>query len=437
MKKMFSLLFVVLLPLPFWLVNPTAAQSAPFERRFQNPKTAVDKAVQELCASTSGRLPVLEGFVQTTDQSLDHYERGYYQCVAQVASDTSGGTLVRVTAKITAWYADPNPARAGYRILPSNGRLEMDLLDRLEEVLARETPGSASAPQPAPGPRPTPTPRAEPNTATAPAANKSAAIRIPASVVPAAPADVAAQTLAPNVQDLRPLKQRREEAERHMKQLSSELQNLEELLHNQAHPNDLAIVRKSGTPVMAKPQANAPVLFTADREDEFQILDKEGAWVHVQVSGASRGWIRRAQLDLPEGLADSAKKAGASGPTDEPPFRVTREETNAFAGAWVPLHGKTVRIIWVEPTSTSGKPSSPRAKRDFVKSLFLKAYREVSSTDQTVLGVVVVFNSADGGQIAATLASVKQWQGGSLSEASFWQQCSLDPPEAFQDSDKS
>jgi hypothetical protein len=231
--------------------------------------------------------------------------------------------------------------------------------------------------------------------------------------------------------------QRREEAERRRKQLSSELESLEELLHNQAHPNDLAVIRKSGTPVLAKPQANAPVLFTAEKEDEFQVLDKEGAWVHVQVSGASRGWIRSAQVDVPEGFADGAKKAAAPGPTDDAPFRVTREETNAFTGAWVPLRGKTVRIIWVEPTSDSGKPSSPQAKREFVKSLFLKAYRDVSSEDQMVLGVVVVFNSADGGQIAATLASVKQWQGGSLSEASFWQQCSLDPPEAFQDPDKS
>jgi len=29
--------------------------------------------------------------------------------------------------------------------------------------------------------------------------------------------------------------------------------NLEEVLHNQAHPNDLAAVRKAGTPVFAKP----------------------------------------------------------------------------------------------------------------------------------------------------------------------------------------
>jgi hypothetical protein len=45
--------------------------------------------------------------------------------------------------------------------------------------------------------------------------------------------------------------------------------------------------------------------------------------------------------------------------------------------------------------------------------------------------VVIVFDSADGGQIAATLENLKQWQAGSLSEASFWRLCSVDPPELF------
>ncbi|HEX2713048.1 MAG TPA: hypothetical protein VHM88_12685, partial [Candidatus Acidoferrales bacterium] len=97
MKRILSLLFVVLL-LPFWLVSPASAQSVPLERRFQNPKAAVDKVVQGLCAATSGRLPILEGFVPMTEQSLDRYERGYYQCVVQVVADPSGGALVRVTA---------------------------------------------------------------------------------------------------------------------------------------------------------------------------------------------------------------------------------------------------------------------------------------------------------------------------------------------------
>jgi hypothetical protein len=52
-----------------------------------------------------------------------------------------------------------------------------------------------------------------------------------------------------------------------------------------------------------------------------------------------------------------------------------------------------------------------------------------------VAGIVIVFDSADGGQMAATLENVKQWQAGTLPEAAFWKQCSLDPPELLQESD--
>ena len=44
---------------------------------------------------------------------------------------------------------------------------------------------------------------------------------------------------------------------------------------------------------------------------------------------------------------------------------------------------------------------------------------------------VVVFDSPDGGQASATLASLAQWQQGKLSEPAFWQACLLDPPETF------
>jgi hypothetical protein len=49
-------------------------------------------------------------------------------------------------------------------------------------------------------------------------------------------------------------------------------------------------------------------------------------------------------------------------------------------------------------------------------------------------GIVVVFDSADGGQIAAALSSVKALANRTLSDAAFWRQCSLDPPESFLDS---
>lgn len=437
MKKLSPWLLVVysvLLSVPLWLAKATAAQAPPLERVFQNSKPEVDKAIQELHASISGRLPTLDGFVETAGQTVDRYERGYYQCVLQVTSEASGGTLVRVTAKITAWYADSNPAQSGYRTLPSNGRLETDLLDRLEDLLAKKATGPAVAPRPAAAATP---PAVRPNTANSSVANKSAVphstppvLGRPGAVAPA-PAEESAAPRASD-EDLSFLKQQREEAEKRMKELNSNVQNLEEILHNQAHPSDLVVVRKSGTPVFAKPQANAPVLFSADAEDEFELLDRQSGWVHVQISGASRGWIRRAQVDLPEGFADGSNKGSASDPPDDAPFRVAREETHAFPGDWQQLRGKSVRIIWVEPVSTSGQSSSARAKRDFAKSLFLKAYKEVSAADQTVAGVVIVFDSADGGQISATLSSLAQWQAGTLSEASLWQQCSLDPPQSFQ-----
>jgi len=46
-----------------------------------------------------------------------------------------------------------------------------------------------------------------------------------------------------------------------------------------------------------------------------------------------------------------------------------------------------------------------------------------------VQGVVLVLDSADGGQIAATSEFLQQWQTGKISEASFWKNCSVDPPD--------
>ncbi len=227
------------------------------------------------------------------------------------------------------------------------------------------------------------------------------------------------------------MRRRREQAEKELSDLSGVVQNLEEILRNQTHPTDIAVVRKSGTRVVSTASANSPVLFSADNEDEFQVLDTQPDWVHVLISGVSRGWIRRSDLNLPEGLNANSNKADVAAPAAEPPFRVVREETNPFKGNWAPLKGKTVKIIWTAPASFEGKPAPALAKRNFAKSLLVTAYQEISSHDQAVAGVVIVFDSADGGQIAATLENLKQWQAGSLSEASFWRLCSVDPPELF------
>ena len=116
--------------------SPDDAQSAPYERTFAQSKTAVEKALKQLQSAASGRLPVLDGFTRPGDRPLDRFQRGYYQCAIQVTSTPSGGALVRVSAKITAWYADPDSSKSGYQVLPSNGRLETDLLDRLQDALS-------------------------------------------------------------------------------------------------------------------------------------------------------------------------------------------------------------------------------------------------------------------------------------------------------------
>jgi hypothetical protein len=55
----------------------------------------------------------------------------------------------------------------------------------------------------------------------------------------------------------------------------------------------------------------------------------------------------------------------------------------------------------------------------------------LSATPQ-IAGVVVVFDSADGGIIGSTLSGVQQLANGALSQDNSWKQCYLDPPDAFQ-----
>src|ERR1700739_1584636 len=126
------------------------AQDAPYERTFRQSKAEVEKALKQLQAPMSGRLPVLEGFAIAGSRPLDRYQRAYYQSSLQIRSTASGASVVRVNTKITAWYADSIPSRSGYQLLTSNGRIEGDLLDELAEQLVSLPEGvEASAAKPA------------------------------------------------------------------------------------------------------------------------------------------------------------------------------------------------------------------------------------------------------------------------------------------------
>ena len=122
---------------------PLIAQAVPYARTYAKSNEAVDNALKEMQAYTGQRLPVLDGFVANADHPLDHYQRAFYQFSIDLLPAGSASTVVRVTAKITAWYTDREPWKSGYQVLPSNGRLELDLLDRLSDKLGGKPAASA------------------------------------------------------------------------------------------------------------------------------------------------------------------------------------------------------------------------------------------------------------------------------------------------------
>ena len=418
------------------LLAPTSnAQGPTYERTFAQSKAAVEKALKELQPSASGRLPALDGFTPPGDHPLDHFQRGYYQCVTQLSAAPSGGVLVRVSAKITAWYADPDPSKSGYQVLPSNGRLENDFLDRLEDALRGKTPASTANPPMSSAPS-QPKNKSNPSAAavSAPAPSSSApAGSIATSKAPKVPANSPFKLGSPVSSDrAASLATQKAVTDKHMEDLTKEAKGLEEILRNQAHPNNLVAVKNTGTQVLVSPVEGAKVLFLATAEDEFEILDMNANWVHVRISGLSRGWIRRSGVEMPGSSAPEAQATTGSGAAGDPEhFQVKDEQTATFPGTWEALQGQTVKILTVQKTGGNASDTGARAKLEFTKSLFEKEYAELKPATATAAGVVVIFDSEDGGMVATTLPALQQWKAGTLSEQAFWRRCLVDPPEIF------
>jgi len=218
--------------------------------------------------------------------------------------------------------------------------------------------------------------------------------------------------------------------------LREQAKNLEEVLRNQTRPTDLAAVRKGKTPVYSRPSEQGEVLFLADAQDEFQVLNTSSEWVHVQISGLSRGWIRGPDLELPSrGVAAAAPSAppAQSKVAADPAFRLARQEVNTYPGDWAPLRGKSVRIMSLAPTGTAATSASQ--KWEVVRAMFRRAAARLAAQEYgsaaSVEGVVLIFDSADGGMASATVASLREWDEGRISDEGFREQCSFDPAEAF------
>ena len=389
------------------------AQNSTQEKTFSAPVSKVQAALKNLPGGTSGALPILDGFIVSGAHNLDRYERPYYQCTVRVTPAPSGGSQVRVTAKITAWKADP--AHSGYEVLQSNGRLESDLLDRLQNRLATNSESSVTS-------------TASPPTGSTSGGSASAKAAAPEISAPMPQFHGSSAATMPS-----PASGTQDTA------LEQEARSLEELVQNQSHPTNLIAVKQDQTPVLQDPSSDAKVLFLASGEDEFEVLDTNPGWVHVRISGLSRGWLRRTSVEMLDGsekVADS--KAGSAAQEQEPGknpslsssltssalFSVSGEEEGSFPGDWAPLKGKNVKIISVQQARGTGRITSPQDKMHFAESLL-----KTESAEKSAAGLVLIFDSEDGGIVAVTQAVLDLWRNGALSEQAFWKQCYLDPPE--------
>jgi hypothetical protein len=126
-----------------------------------------------------------------------------------------------------------------------------------------------------------------------------------------------------------------------------------------------------------------------------------------------------------------ASSAGVTNAAAADVFHVVREETAPFPGDWQPLRGKSVKIISVQKVDEANKSVGSTERLEYTKFLLGKSYREILEKKQELEGIVVVFDSADGGMMAATTAVLEQWRAGTLSDSALWHKCFFDPPETF------
>jgi hypothetical protein len=425
-------------------LGSSRAQVGENERAFPQSKITVEKVLKEMQASTAGRLPVLDGFATVAEHPLERYQRGFYQSKFQVSAAPSGGSVVRVSVQITAWYVDPVETRSGYQVLTSNGRLEGDLLDQLADQLAgkaslKSSPASATR-KPFPSER-TASGQAASGQPSSPSSAKTAGPPDPSEPAISAPvpqlpqsggfSSSLAQGLAEQEKAGAPTN--KQLADKDQSALQSEAQNLEEIMKNQAHPKNLVAIKKNGTPVVGSASLTAKTLFLASAHDEFEMLDFTRDWVHVRISGLSRGWIWRNNLEMPDSVPDSDAPPSPV-PAAAELFHVSREEIAPFPGDWAPLRGKSVKIVSVEKINEGEKDAGPQLRLEFAKSVLDKDYAELAEKAQMLAGIVVIFDSVDGGMIAVPFPTLQQWKAGKLSDAALWHQCFFDPPETFNES---
>ena len=85
----------------------------------------------------------------------------------------------------------------------------------------------------------------------------------------------------------------------------------------------------------------------------------------------------------------------------------------------------------MQPVSQNPKESGPAVRLNYSLAFFQKGLKEAAGTNPAPEGIVVSFDSADGGIAGATMAENQRMGKGEVSREAFWTHCYLDPVEAF------
>jgi hypothetical protein len=346
------------------------------EREYPFPPGAVKAALQNLGAYDGIRLPTLVGFIKQEGIHLEDYQRPFCEFKIDLVPAAADKTLVRIRANVTAWQGTPEGKDSGYRSLESNGHLEGDLLDRLNDYLRDK------------------------------------------------PADPAAMN-----QQIEATRAQRAEGERRVAELEEQLRKLQSPSPQPAD-TEFVTVTKPHVSVLSAPADTASVLVRAQREDEFQVLEHRGEWLRVSLEGSQSGWVRRSLVQSNIAVAVGGPQAQSKALPGADSFTIIREMPSDFSGDWNPLKGKRALYIWARPQGSTINEAGN--KLQFAQSIFMERYRQVAHSSQDPwAGIVVIFLDQRGGVAAASIDDIRLWEDGTLTQQAFLKRCSLDPPSAF------
>jgi hypothetical protein len=177
-----------------------------------------------------------------------------------------------------------------------------------------------------------------------------------------------------------------------------EIADLEALAKSRRHITDFAIPKKAQTPAFEQPSALSKIVFHADAEDEFEVVEAiQGEWVRVRLENDAQAWFRTSELERPGDWSVADDFGGKN-------FSIGNELVQTFTGDWDVLKGKLALYVLAQPKGTIPEDLLSQSQFDFAAYAFLEGYRVAMHSQQTVAGVVVVFPGEKPSVAAATLA---------------------------------